>query len=63
MDMDSTPSPQTFFLKKWKIIDLKKIELPLLNRWVIMSRDIFSKELENNYIFFLQRLGKQIIKK
>jgi hypothetical protein len=24
----------------------------LLNRWVIMSRDIFSKELENNYFFF-----------
>jgi hypothetical protein len=54
--MDSTPPPQTFLFKKWKI------ELPLLNRWVIMSRDIFSKELENNYIFF-QRLGKQIIKK
>jgi hypothetical protein len=60
--MDSTLPPQTFFFKKWKIIDLKKIELPLLNRWVIMSRDIFSKELENNYIFF-SRLGKQIIKK
>jgi hypothetical protein len=37
-DMDSTPPPQTFFFKKWKIIDFKKIELPLLNRWGIMSR-------------------------
>ena len=27
-DMDLTPPPQTFFFKKWKIIDFKKIELP-----------------------------------
>ena len=31
-DMDSTPTPQFFFVKKLKIIDIKKIELPLLNR-------------------------------
>jgi hypothetical protein len=47
--MDSTPPPQTFFFKKWKIIDLKKIELPLLNRWVIMSRDIYLKTWKTNY--------------
>ena len=29
VDMDSTNPPQTFFFKKWKIINLKKIELPL----------------------------------
>jgi len=49
-DMDSTPPPQTFFFKKWKIIDFKNIELPLLNRGV--KTTFFSKELENNYIFF-----------
>jgi hypothetical protein len=60
-DMDSTPPPQTFFFKKWKIIDFKKIELPLLNRWVIMSRDIFSKELENNYISFSKNIWHQCL--
>jgi hypothetical protein len=55
--MDSTPPPQTFLFKKWKI------ELPLLNRWVIMSRDIFSKELENNYIFFFNDLENKLLKK
>ena len=46
-DMDSTPPPQTFFFKKWKIIDFKKIELPLLNRAVETT-------------FFFKRIGKQL---
>jgi hypothetical protein len=31
-DMDSTPPTQTFFLKKWKIIDFKKNRVTLVEQ-------------------------------
>jgi hypothetical protein len=53
-DMDSTPPLQTFSFKKWKIVDLKKIELPLLNR---EGRDniFFQKNWKTITFFFKEK--------
>ena len=59
-DMDSTPPPQTFFFKKWKIIDFKKIELPLLNRGV-ETTFFFQKNWKTIILFFKDLENKLLL--